>query len=99
MLHLALIGVNVLLKHLLCPNPNFKMIDFLLESLRHVALIHMLPHANIRGKRIIWLPEDIQCVSDWRNEWLRMVPCNKVFVAAIIANGHQPGSIWLQLMH
>ena len=88
MLHLALSGIDEIFKHLLSPNANLKVVYFLLERLRHITFIDMLPYANIRGKRVIGLSEDVQGVADRRNEQLRMVPRNKVFVAAIVANGH-----------
>ena len=75
------------------------MINFLLESFLHVLLIHMLPDANISCKWVIGLPEYIHRVTHGRNEQLRVMLRYEVFIAAIIAYSHEPGSIWLQLVY
>src|ERR1041385_5689194 len=99
MLHLALISFNEIFKHLLGANANFKVINFLLEFLRHVAFIDMMSDSDICGKWIIWPSEDIHCITHRRTERLRRMLCNKVFTASMVANGLELGSIQLQLMN
>src|ERR1041385_4836117 len=99
MLHLALISFNEIFKHLLGANANFKVINFLLEFLRHVAFIDMLSDSDICGKWIIWPSEDIHSIAHRRTEQLRVMLRNEIFPASMIANGLQPGSVWLQLMY
>src|SRR4051812_32243772 len=52
-----------------------------------------------RYRWIIWPSEDIHCITHRRTEQLRVMLCNKVFTASMVANGLEPGSIWLQLMY
>src|SRR4051812_17427712 len=98
MLHLALISFNEVFKHLLSVNPNFKVIHFLLEFLRHIPFIHMLSDSYICGKLIIGLPEDIHGIAYMRTEQLRVMFGNEFFTASIVSYGLKPGSIRLQLM-
>src|ERR1041385_3351233 len=99
MLHLALISFNEVFKHLLGTNSNFKVVNFFLELLRHVAFIYMLSDSYICGKWIIWPSEDIHSITDRRAEQLRVMLRNEIFSAAMVANGLQPRSIWLQLIY
>ena len=79
-------------------NANFKVIEFLLERLRHISFIDMLSDSYICGKWIIWPSEDIHGIAHRRTEHVRVMLGNKVFTASIIAYGLEPGSIRLQLM-
>src|ERR1041385_4502053 len=99
MLHLALISFVEIFKQLLVSNGNFKVVHFLLESLRHIAFINMLSDSNISCKWIIWSPEDIHSIADRRAEQLRVMLRCEIFAASMVANGLQPRSIWLQLMY
>src|SRR3954466_589911 len=66
------------------------------EILRDIPFIDFMAHPNICCKDVVGFPEQFQSVTHWRSEKLRMVTRHKVFIAAIIANGLQPGSICLQ---
>src|ERR1041385_7589427 len=59
----------------------------------------MLSDSDKCGKWIIWPSEDIHCVMHRRSEQLRAMLRNEVFTASMVANGLEPGSIWLQLMY
>src|SRR3954469_22597940 len=98
MLHLVLIAFDEIFKHLLSVNPNFKVIYFFLEYLRHIPFIDMLSDSNICGKLIVGLSEDIHGITHRRAEQLRVMSCNKIFMASIVAYGLEPRSIRLQLM-
>ena len=52
-LHLALIGFDKVLKHLLCSKRNFRVIARLLKSLLHVSLIDKLSDTHIVLERIV----------------------------------------------
>src|ERR1041385_4190113 len=98
MSHLALIAFDEVFQHLLRANAYFKVIDFLLERLRHIPFINMLSDSNISGKWIIWPSEDIHSIAYRRTKQLWVMLGNKIFIASIIAYGLEPGSIRLQLM-
>src|SRR3954471_1273719 len=88
-LQLALIGFNVVLKHLLQPKINFKMMAVFLELLGNVSLIDFMAHTNIFCKRIIGTPKHIQSVTHWGKKKLHREASHKVFVPAKVTDNLQ----------
>src|ERR1041385_3666180 len=98
-LHLTLIAFDEIFQQLLVSNCNLEVIHFLLVSLRHISLINVLSDSNISCKGVIWPPEDVHCIADWRTEQLRVMLRCEFFATSMVANGLQPRSIWLQLVY